>query len=377
MSAQTGQREKAKGGLIGSLVVLAVAVVASLLLAEGLVRLAGAAGLVNVAPSLAEIPVPDEIQQQVNTGPRSASGPLYIGDPVLRHRMAANWSGAFPEAALQAIGRSDVAIRTNALGLRGADVKLPKPAGVFRIIALGDSVTFGWGVREEDTYLAQLGELLAALHPDQRFEVINAGVSGYGTWQEAAWLQQMAERLQPDLVVVQVHLNDVADNLWAASTAGEVQSSWLARHSALVRLVQRLLLASRGGGTGSGSCDSDWNERAQRVCWDKTLALLEDMGRTASNLGAPVVLLPMPMRWQVEPGVADPRAWVDADRYQEVLRAFAARHGLTLVDALPAFQDAAAAGQSLFLDVGHPNETGQRILAQELLRGLNDAGQLP
>lgn len=377
MTAQTDRPEKPKSGRAGSLAVLTVALVVSLLLAEGLVRLAGAVGLVNVAPSLAEIPVPDEIQQQVNAGPSGASGPLYVGDPVLRHRMAANWSGAFPETALQSIGRSNIPIRTNALGLRSAEVTLPKPEGVFRIIALGDSVTFGWGVREEDTYPAQLGELLAALHPDQRFEVINAGVSGYGTWQESAWLQQMAGQLQPDLVVVQVHLNDVADNLWATASVGEGQSSWLTQHSALARLVQRLLLAGRGGGTGSGSCDSDWHERARRVCWDKTLALLEDMGQTASGRGATVALLPMPMRWQVEPGVADPRAWVDSDRYQEVLRAFAAQRGWTMVDPLPAFQNAAAAGQSLFLDVGHPNETGQRLLAQELLRTLSDAGQLP
>ncbi|HEB53493.1 MAG TPA: hypothetical protein ENI87_09590, partial [bacterium] len=47
-------------------------------------------------------------------------------------------------------------LRTNSLGLRGPDVAVPKPPGTFRIVMLGDSVTFGWGVDDEVTFARRL-----------------------------------------------------------------------------------------------------------------------------------------------------------------------------------------------------------------------------
>lgn len=365
-----------RGTVLLTLLALAVAVA----LAEGLARLAAAAGLVQLQPTLADVAVPEEIASEVRQGPQASQGPLYVGDPRLHHRMAPGWSGTFPPEITARLGRGEIPIRTNSLGLRGPELIEPKPDDLFRIVVLGDSVAFGWGVREEDTFPSQLADLLQLLHPGQRFEVVNAGVSGYGTWQQARWLEEHALRLQPDLVVVQMHLNDAADNLWGALSQGRPadQSSWLVQHSALARLVHLTLLARRGGGTGSGSCADDWSEPGRRVCWETTLAHLEDIRNTAQATGAKVALMPVPMRWQVEPGVVDPRAWVDASHYQDAVGRYARRQGWLLVDPLPAFLQAAAGGQpSLFLDVGHPNEAGHRLLAQELYRSLNQAGLLP
>jgi lysophospholipase L1-like esterase len=378
MTASPHQPAAAKGRWWMSLLLLIGALVVALALAEGLVRLASGMGLVDLDPTLAEVALPDEIAEQVDRGPQTAQGPLYVGDPVLHHRMAPNWSGAFPEEIAQKVGRSDVTIQTNSLGLRSAKLIQPKPDDLFRIVVLGDSVTFGWGVRGEDTYTSQLAGLLAALHPGQRYEVVNAGVSGYGTWQEALWLQDQAAALQPDLVVVQAHLNDAADNLWGTFGQATDQPSALAQKSALVRLIQLVLLAQRGGGTGSGSCANDWNEAGRRVCWETTTALLDDIQTTAQTHGAQAALMPMPMRWQVEPGITDPRTWVDTARYQGELGEYARGQGWLFVDPLPAFQNVAKGGApSHFLDVGHPNEAGHRLLAQELYRALNQAGLLP
>lgn len=364
----------------GAIALALAALALALLLAEGLTRLASALGVVDLQPTLADVAPPEEIAQEVNQGPQTAQGPLYVGDPLLHHRMAPGWSGAFPAEITARLGREEIPIRTNRLGLRGPEPMEPKPADLFRILVLGDSVAFGWGVREEDTFPSQLADLLTLLHPGQRYEVINAGVSGYGTWQQARWLEQEIARLRPDLVVVQVHLNDAADNLWGAvgQATGEASRSQLAQRSALARLVQLTLLARRGGGTGGGSCANDWSEPGRRVCWERTLALLDDIHRTAQAYGAATALMPVPMRWQVEPGVVDPRAWVDASLYQEPLGRYARRQGWLFVDPLPAFQGAAASGQgSLFLDVGHPNEAGHRLLAQALYQSLNQAGALP
>ena len=341
-------------------------------------RLAGALGLVDLSPSLAEVPVSGQLEDQVDLGAASGNDrPLYVGDPVLHHRMAANWSGFFPEEIVQEVARSEVPIRTNSLGLRSPEIALAKPPDMFRILVLGDSVTFGWSLRGEDTYASQLASLLATLRPNQRVEVINAGVSGYGTWQELRWLQETGLALEPDVIIVQAHLNDAADNLWGTLGWQQGSDSWLVRTSMLARLIGRVLHA-RQVGSGDAPCAADWKVDADQVCWQRTEELLSEIQRAASERGAALVLMPSPMRWQVEAEVRDPRAWVDAARYQDVLTNYGRQHGWIVVDPLAAIRAATSTtNKSHFLDVGHPDEAGQRVLAQELYSALSQGGLLP
>ena len=358
-----------------TLLAIVLSLVVGLLLAEGLVRLADGLGLVDLSPSLAELPVAGPAEDGVTLGAAADGQPLYIADAQLHHRMASNWSGLFPEEIVRDVGRSEVPIRTNSLGLRSAEVMPDKPAGVLRVLALGDSVTFGWGLRGEDAYPSQLASLLATLRPSLGAEVINAGVSGYGTWQQLLWLQGQGLDLQPDVVVLQAHLNDAADNLWGTLGWQGGDQGWLAQHSKLARLVQRVLGSSAP--RSDTPCAADWKVGMEEVCWQRTEQLLDEMRTAAESAGATTVLMPSPMRWQVEPGVRDARAWVDAARYQDALRQYAEDNGWLVVDPLPAFRQAFGSGQSLFLDVGHPNEAGQRLMAQELYNALSQAGALP
>ena len=290
-----------------TLLAVLISLALALLLAEGIVRLANALGVVDLSPSLAEVAVPGQLEDQVDVGAASGNGgPLYVGDPALHHRMAANWSGFFPEEIVQEVGRSEVPIRTNSLGLRSPEITLAKPPDTFRILVLGDSVTFGWSLRGEDTYASQLASLLATLRPNQRVEVINAGVSGYGTWQELRWLQETGLALEPDVIIVQAHLNDAADNLWGTLGWQQGSDSWLVRTSMLARLISRVSSAWQVG-SGDAPCATDWKVDADQVCWQGTEELLSEIQRAASARGAALVLMPSPMRWQVDAEVRDPR----------------------------------------------------------------------
>ena len=140
-------KKKPRRSIVRSLLVVLTSLVLAFLLAEGMVRLADALGLVDLSPSLAEVAVPGQLEDQVDLGAANGnSGPLYVGDPALHHRMAANWSGFFPEEIVQEVGRAEVPIRTNSLGLRSPEITLAKPRDTFRILVLGDSVTFGWKI---------------------------------------------------------------------------------------------------------------------------------------------------------------------------------------------------------------------------------------
>jgi len=101
-------------------------------------------------------------------------------------------------------------IETNSFGLRDDEITVPKPDGDVRIICLGESTTFGAGVQQNETY-AQVAEqvLNDNAPPDQRFDVINAGLSASTSFQAWQWLRRYGESLNPDVIVLYYHDNDL------------------------------------------------------------------------------------------------------------------------------------------------------------------------
>jgi lysophospholipase L1-like esterase len=103
---------------------------------------------------------------------------------------------------------------TNSRGLRNTvDFPYPKPAGTLRVLSLGDSQTQGYEVRQEATYSEVLERYLRSRHV--RAEVLNAGVSGFSTAEELAYLENEGYRYEPDVVVLEFYANDFLDNLRA------------------------------------------------------------------------------------------------------------------------------------------------------------------
>jgi lysophospholipase L1-like esterase len=95
----------------------------------------------------------------------------------------------------------------NSHGMRDREFSLEKPDGSFRIVALGDSIIYGYGVRIEDTLVKKLERKLNRSF-DTDFEVLNFGVPGYSTQQETELYRVRARRFDPDLVLIGYDLND-------------------------------------------------------------------------------------------------------------------------------------------------------------------------
>lgn len=101
-------------------------------------------------------------------------------------------------------------VRTNAESLRAErEYARPKPAGIYRILLLGDSQTFGQGVELKSTFGALLEEELNRRAGGRRVEVINSGVDGYTTGQEAAFFESKGIHYQPDCVIILFIGNDL------------------------------------------------------------------------------------------------------------------------------------------------------------------------
>jgi len=90
----------------------------------------------------------------------------------------------------------------NRLGMRDGEIPPEKPRGEFRILMLGDSVTYGIGVALEKTFSKILERRLNKSASRLRFRVFNAGCPAYNTMQEYRFLLRLLDRVKPDLVVL-------------------------------------------------------------------------------------------------------------------------------------------------------------------------------
>jgi len=124
-----------------------------------------------------------------------------VSHPTRGQRLGYNYDGWF----------AGVPVRTNALGFRSErQDQLAKAANTFRILVLGDSVTFGHGAVHD--YPSLLERQLKAWRPEVDWQVWNLGVPGYNTAQEVAYLEEVGQAYKPDLVVVGFFINDIIGN---------------------------------------------------------------------------------------------------------------------------------------------------------------------
>jgi lysophospholipase L1-like esterase len=137
----------------------------------------------------------------------------YLSSPSLAYVLRSSWS-------CRHLGPDfDVAVTTNALGMRGPERAHAKPPGVFRVLVLGDSIAFGFGVADDETFPAQLEAALGS--SGTGIQVLNAGVPGWSADQHYLRLATSGFALDPDLVLVLVIDNDSGDLMWHRLELGE------------------------------------------------------------------------------------------------------------------------------------------------------------
>lgn len=211
--------------------------------------------------------------------------------PELRWRMLPNSSGF-----------EGVRFRTNSHGLRDQEIPLEKPTGTRRILALGDSTVFGFGVSFEKSFPERLETMLNERGGATRFDVINAGVPGYSIYQSLTYLRTEGLRFDPDMILLETNFNDrryvpSADDvdgplLFSRAHDALVRREWLSK-SALSRITRRVL---RGVGLLKAGTERygpiDLDDLHCRVSPERYRALLAELIGVARERRLPVVLVP-------------------------------------------------------------------------------------
>ena len=309
----------------------------------------------------------------------------HLYDPEIRYVMAPSQQGWIEDAF----------ITVNALGFRGPEVVVPKPSGRFRVAVIGDSLTLGWGVADNETYAARLEQVLRARFPGRDLDVVNLGIGGFNTRQAVTWLERNVARVEPDLVLVGFYTNDVPDSLEDESggtriaatnpVAGQAmrmnprppESGWwdkaLRKSRALYvagRAFNRLRGAGEWGmsrfsmeidmleGRASPQLQRAWGLVGHQFTRLRTLA---DQGRFAVG----VVVLPCKEQVMGQ--------YPDAD-FQKKVSSLAQPLGFRVIDPLPLLIEHRSGSSDLYIpyDRNHPSAPGHAVIAEAIARYLDE-----
>jgi lysophospholipase L1-like esterase len=244
-------------------------------------------------------------------------------------------------------------IAINSIGLRNPEVQTNPSASSRRILALGDSLTLGWGVNADATYPAQLAGLLRA-------EVINAGVGNYNTDQERSYYENEGYKLGAQDVVLLYYVNDAEQTPLFRET-----SPWQYSHAFILLWDSLSKLSVQYGSKLDYLSYYRSLYAPEAPGWNKTKRALESLKISTSKNGARlyVAVCPELHRFKSETPLNEIHA--------EII-GYLRKAKIETIDLLPALRAAPESEDQLWVskeDV-HPNARGHEIIANEIAKRL-------
>jgi len=199
----------------------------TLSLATTIVTLLVAEGIVRLAYYVREYRRPLDVQLQSSRArAQSSMRELSLGDIVQPSRYPDIVYELRPNVRGRFMGQP---LLINSQGLHDYEYSRRKPPGTFRIVGVGDSSLFGWGVPFEDSGLKVLERRLNEKSREQKFEFINFAAPGYNTAMEAETFLQRCLAYAPDLVLLNFNTNDydVPDFMRRPRNLGTLRRSYV------------------------------------------------------------------------------------------------------------------------------------------------------
>jgi lysophospholipase L1-like esterase len=290
---------------------------------------------------------------------------IFEGDPLLLWRLKPNLDHAYWDFTV---------VSTNAQNFRADYPVGAKPPGTFRIVCLGDSVTFGYRVppvwpektndynTEWQPFPVLLEKELRKANPNRSIEVFPMAVPGYTSHQGLAWLRRDIAYLQPDIVIASfgwndVSMSDVPDREAIDTRWWPVAIRWLIDHSQAFAHGTRWL---RSRNQVKPTAHVPEPRVSQKEYVDNFNAIV----RLAKVHGAGVIVIAAPYR----DSKTNPAEAQLMTQYRTWLKAEMQQSQTPYLEILELTEAAGGVNEGFFGELIHPNHIGHRLMASELLK---------
>ena len=244
-------------------------------------------------------------------------------------------------------------VSTDANGLRAPLHSQEKPEGTLRVMTLGCSTTFGWGVNDEETYPYLLEQNLKAA--GHNVEVINGGQPGYSSFQ-GLWLwQKTLAAYKPDLVIFGYIVQDSRAVAYSDSSQAVLQANQdFLKENLLYRLHSYVVVKNFVNEYRMQAKDKPSDGGVFRVSPEEYVDDIRAFKANAEAVGASVVLFGYPLEREGYTGT-----------HRRILHAAGEKLALPVYDPQPEFEQYSAQETLYFpQDRGHANPAGNTKIAQ-------------
>lgn len=308
-------------------------------------------------------------------------------------------------------------------GTRDDAAMIPKPAGAFRILVLGDSLAYASSIPKSDTFPNRL-EALLKKQTGPAAEVVNAGVSGYGAYNELHYYLAKGREFGADIVVVAFCMNDVVNPRlhWGDAPFVKIPDAaipnldydrkhilprlqklkeqqarpptksagpTLLKHSELYRAIEPGLKRLFGGGgndtpdparptptyiTGEDTISIEVLLDESSPEWRWLTGIYDQLHRAVREDRAELVVVLFPLAYQLDEGYP----FFPQRRIAE----YCERNSIPCLDLLPSFkrhrkEEVFLLQDSGYYDVWHLTGYGHELAAEEILSFMRGKGLLP
>ena len=264
-------------------------------------------------------------------------------------------------------GFNDGVIQINAHGFRGREILLQKASHFIRVLCLGDSSTFGMRVSTAETNPALLEEKLnhEFNYSGFRFEVINAGVTGYTSAQALNLYKYKGISFRPDIVTFQLGFNDPIQRFYLDDKTimqSRLSIAPLSLYNCLIKSSAYRLLR-KGVYTLFGKNNERSVINVPRVALNDFENNILELYRLCQKNHSLLVLIPPPFRKE---HIKDYDRIKKFFKYRDVLENLARTYNVPLV-TIPEMTDAAKSPTSMFFcDSSHPSPLGHQKIMEKI-----------
>ena len=282
------------------------------------------------------------------------NSPFWVTDPDLKRK-------PFPHKEEQKV----FAVSSNTDGLRGVAVPKEKPEGTHRIMTLGCSTTFGWGVDDDASYPA----LLDGLITDEQTQVINGGQPGYTSFQ-GRWLwDKTLKDYAPDVVLIGYVVQDARKAAYSDRSQAVLQGDHrYLKDNVLYNSRVYLGLRSMLGGIQVSAKERPQNGQGgvYRVPPADFADNLRSLVASIQDIGATPVLFGFPLEREGY-----------TKQHRRILKAAASELGVPHLDLQPQMEQASRNARLYFeRDRGHANAAGNAQIAAWVHAFMKEQGLL-
>ncbi len=255
-----------------------------------------------------------------------------------------------------------VPVQINSKGLRDYEYTYEKPVGTYRILVLGDSITFGWGVAFEKTFPKLLEAMLRERNNQTRkyttVEVINAGIGNYNTRQELASLRKEGMKYEPDEVLLIYYLSDSEKTQKEVGVPFGIHKSII--RAFLVSVRNKIFAVLDARRRYNFYYRDQYSERG----WGEHQKILLDFAKTTKDRGIRLTVL-------IFPELHDLKDYQFLDIHKKITGVFRG-HGSQVLDLLDIFKGKEADQFWVARDDPHPNTKAHQLTADFIFKEIKN-----